>query len=81
MQPVNRSATRYQSSNPSMLAWHSALENRDRIFKIYHGCFNNYNNGGSTTAAAEGMHQYTTTQLIEKVFPNEAELNVVQNGI
>lgn len=57
-------------SNASMHAWRSAVNQRDRLFNLYIDAF-----GKSESLKVE--HR----EALEKAFPNEAELNVLQSGV
>lgn len=52
-----------------MNAWQSALNQRDRLFQLYIESF------------AGGKVDNPEREILDKAFPNEAELNVLQSGI
>lgn len=52
-----------------MSAWRSALSQRDRLFDLYLESF------------AGGKVEQNQRDILDKAFPNEAELNVLQSGI
>ena len=53
-----------------MTAWRAALTQRDRLFQVYCEAF------GKVENMAEDDRE-----LLDKAFPNEAELNVLQSGV
>lgn len=61
-----RKSSHLYTENASLKAWRGAMQHRERLFSLYLECFSSKN---------DLSHQYR--EMLDNVFPNEAELNVL----